>query len=241
MLIPRFTDLRAMVSELEADPEYATLGKAIRSALLAQSCLADIKQAADCCAALRSLMVNPAKIGTIERMSVEASLLANAITLYARATATAAKQHERGSIQITSSLTPDQRADHELLVTIRNRVIAHVYVAEPIDSEFWHQAEMFAVESKDRGWKPAVASRRVQNDTATLNRLERQLPIARSILVEKSRHRLEAVTDMLNQKRLPLAAFERHSFDPVRRFGSIQAVQMILDGQAGGEASVPAP
>jgi hypothetical protein len=226
-----------MAAELEADPQYAKLGYAVRSALVAQSCVADIRQAVDCCAALRSVLGSPRKIGTIERLTIESSLLANAVMLYARATATAAKDGERGAIKITPKMTTEQRADHDILVTIRNRALAHVYTAEPIDGELWHQAVLFAVETEGTGWRPAAGSRRVQNNLSTLERLERQLPVAHAMLTAKSRKRIDAITGMLNDDPLPLATFERFQFDPVERFGSAEAVQTILRGQAVGEAS----
>lgn len=237
MVVPRFTDLRAMAGELEVDPRYEKMGHAIKMVLVAQSCVADLSQSSDCCKALRALLLSPRKKGTIERAAVESSLLANAIMLYARATSTVAKKGERGAIQIDAKLTLAQKIDHNILVDIRNRALAHVYAAEPIAGELWHDQIMFAVEVDGLGWRPAGGSRRVQFDNTTLERLERQLPIARDLVRARSQKRIEAVTRMLNEQPVPVSLFETHLFDAIERFGSPAAVQNILEGMISGEAT----
>ena len=236
MIFPRFTDLGMIASELEANPRYKALFKTISSAMMAQSCAADIAQATDCCKTLANLLASPRKKGTLERSTTENSLLANAIILYARATAAGNKGGGRGSIQIISKLTPQQRIDHDILVAIRNRAVAHVHTAQPIAGELWHNELMMAVES-EQGWRPASASQRVQFDKPTFVRLGRQLPVAYEIVLVQFQKRVGAVTNMLNDASIPAALFETHQFDPVEQFGSISAVQQLLSGQVTGHAS----
>ena len=160
-----------------------------------------------------------------------------AVILYARATATSGSQGERGSVSPVDHLTAVQLADHEALLRVRNRALAHVYVGERMhDDETWHEDLFFAVET-DQGWKPAAASHRLQFHRPTLDRLRRQVPIAREHLEKRFFAHIEKLTAALNEVPSGAEIFARHTFDPVAKFGSAQAVAQVLRGRADGRTS----
>lgn len=237
MDFPRFTDMRGIERDLSGDPAYAKLGKAIRLATLAQSCKSDLAQAVSCCSALRALLASPRKRGTLERSTTENALLFTAVSLYGRATATVGKDQERGSINISAKLSSDQLLDHTALVTLRNRGLAHVYDREIVSDEVWHSDSLFLVERPGGGWLPSAVSSRLQFDIRTLERLERQLPVADAILLQRFHDGLALLQEVMRTEPVPLAVFEGNVFDPVPVFGSPAGVKMALDGMADGHAT----
>ena len=124
---PRFTDLNAIAAEIEGMPEYRRVRSAIEKAARAQSCVSDLAEAETCIAALDDILSSVRRSGTKTRSATEAALLRTAVTLYERATAAGAKRGERGSIQIAHHLTAHQLDDHNALVELRQRSLAHVY------------------------------------------------------------------------------------------------------------------
>lgn len=233
---PRFTNLRALASEIAHAPEYSRVLEAIDKAARAQSCVSDLAEAETCCVALRELLASPRRRGTLTRLATEGSLLRTAVTLYERATSAGAKKGERGSIQIAERLNAEQLEDHENLVSVRHRSLAHVYAGEEIDGQVWHRDVLFAVEEPP-AWYPAAASNRLQFADQTLQRLERQAPVALRLVKERFHSRLAKLTDMLNDNPLPAAVFEKHIFDPVPVFGSERSVQNVLEARKEGRGS----
>ncbi len=233
---PRFADLNGLATELESDPNYKGVVAIIRKAAVAQACVGDLSQAQSCCEALDDLLASPRKQGTMTRSTTEAALLQSAVILYARATATAGKMGERGSVQVTKKLTPEQLADHQFLVRVRNRAIAHVYGDEPIEGEIWHRHEMFLVEV-DRVWQPAGATKRFQFHKKTFDRLKRQIPVAHGLVTNAFHRHLNKLVAAMNANPIPLEAFERHLFNPVERFDGVQGAKSVLAGKATGHIS----
>lgn len=234
MSLPSFTDLRAVATALAGEQRYDPVTNAIREALFLQSCLADLNQSADCCRALRETLASPRRRGTIERAAIESALLATAVALYTRATATSGKQAERGASQIDAKLSEERKADHLAIVKIRNRAIAHVYAEEPIEGEVWHRDLMFAVKKPEGGWQPAACSQRIQFEKSTLEKLECLLPIAQAEIRSRALKRIEELTRLLNDRELSVSVLNDHEFDPVQRFGSLKIVKDILSGQSSG-------
>ncbi|UAJ10004.1 hypothetical protein [Polymorphobacter megasporae] len=225
----RFVDLRGVARDVGDDIRYARLLTTLRKAAQAQSCQSDLSQALSCCDALKQLLLSPRKRGTIERSSIESSLLFNAITLYARGTSTSGKMSERGPIDINSKLDDNQRDDHQILLKIRNRAIAHVYLEEDVADAIWHHENLFLVEIED-GWKIGAATKRVQFHKPTLDRLYRQLPIAIDIISDLCRKHLDRVTVVLSQNPVTSQTLAKNLIDPIAFFGSRQNV---LDAVAG--------
>lgn len=233
---PRFADLNSIADELSGDSAKANIVAIIRRASVAQACVGDLAQAGSSLDALDALLVSPRKRGTLERSATEMALLFTAVSLYARATATTAKKGERGSIQIGEKLSEDQRADHEALIRIRNRAIAHVHDDEPIEGELWHRNEMFLVELAP-AWQPAGAVKRFQFHRPTFDRLKRQVPLAQTIITDVYHRHLNKLVDLMNADPPALAVFERHLFDPRERFDGAEGVKAVLAGRARGRTS----
>lgn len=239
MIFPDFTDLRQIALALEGNAELEELRRTIESAWRAQSCNADLRQAADACDALSALRRSPRQRNSLARATTENALLATGVMLYARATATSGQRGERGSIQLDEkSLTAEQRADHTVLLEIRNRALAHVYRESPIAENFWHEDLVFAVDLAERGWKPAVGSNRISFHVPTFERLLRQISVADVLLMRAFHKRMDAMTRLINEASAPLNLFLRFRFDPVQRFGGVQAVEQILAGIPVGHATV---
>lgn len=233
---PRFTDLSAIAAEISDLPEYRRVGTAIEKAARAQSCVSDLQEAETCLEALDDILGSVRRSGTKTRLATEAALLRTAVTLYERATAAGPKLGERGSIQIVDRLSLEQLQDHNSLVALRQRSLAHVYPNEEISGDIWHHEVLFMIE-QGGPWKTAFASRRIQFHGEIFRRLKKQVPVALELVQDRFHERLKQISDILNETPLPLAIFERHVFDPVEMFGSKSAVQSVLDGQAQGRAS----
>ena len=234
--LPRFTDLRAIAEEIGDQPEYRRIRTAIDRAGRAQSCVSDLAEAETCLDALADIQGSVRRQDTITRLATEAALLRTAVTLYERATDAAAKLGQRGSISIIEQLTVEQRADHEALVLLRNRSLAHVYAGEEVDGQVWHEELLFAVEV-GVPWQPAAASHRIQFSASTLARLKRQVPIALHLIRERFLLRLSELSEILRINPLPIAMLERHLFDPIARFGSERAARNVLAAREEGRGS----
>lgn len=233
--LPLFADLRLLAAQLADHSNWGKIQKAIRKAALAQSCVTDLAQASDCCSALRQLLVSPRKRGTEERAATESSLLMSAALLYARATEGNGGRGERGSMQITAQLTSDALDDHRLIVKVRNRALAHVYHDEEVDNEIWHQSTLIAVLMPE-GWLPAAASKRVQIHKSILDRLQRQIPVAQSIILRAFHTHINNLINLMNSSGIDVAAANASLVDPIAVFGSGEAVKRALAGIPSGKA-----
>jgi hypothetical protein len=236
MTLPRFTDLRGIVRDIQDDPAYPGLANTIRRASTAQSCVSDLRQAETCCEALEALLLSPRKKGTMTRSTTENALLMTGVLLYARATSTSGSMGERGSTDISSKLDAAQLIEHEALLEVRNRALAHVYSRTMIADGVWHDDTFFLVET-DQGWKPAAGTKRFLFHRPTFDRLRRQLPIAGRLVKEVYHKRLNRLTDLLSENPVEWAIFEKNLFDPIQFFGSEQGVLNALAGMSDGEAS----
>lgn len=234
---PNFADLRTLADELRKQPEFARLSSRIDKALKTQSCLADLREARACLSALEEMLPSPRKRNSETRHATEAALIRSCVTLYERATNAAGKRKERGSINIHENLSPDQLRDHQAIVSLRQRSIAHVYPGESVNGAKWHDDRIFAVEM-DKGWRAAAASHRIQFQEATYLTLKRQIPVAEQIMYHKFQERMAELVASLNDTPVEQAAFLRHTFDPVSYFGSHEGVLTALEGQRTGTSSL---
>lgn len=238
-MFPDFADAELVAQELAKHHEFRRLSTEIRKAALTQSCEADLRQAETCCNVLRTLMASPRRKGTLERTATESALLTKAVLLYARATYGTGQKGERGAISVADKLTKEQLADHDALIAVRNRSIAHVYSNESVADQVWHQGKVFLV-STENGWKPGAVKKSYHRIKPTLGQLERQVPTARAIIETLFQKRMARVTDMLNANPVPALIMKACQFDPISLFGTAMAVQQALDGIASGWASFPA-
>ena len=231
MSFPPFVNLSSLAEQLEKTGKDRQLRMALKQAWRAQSCLGDLTQAKDSCSVLRNIIGRPRKSDTPELLTTERALLTMAVILYARATSTSGQKGERGSIQLDrSKLTKEQWADHQSLLDVRNQALAHVYSSQEVGSYLWHRELLFAVELKAGRWKTASATNQVSFHAATLERLERMLPIAHELIMERFQKRMLAISARLNEGGVQQSMMLAHQFDPVRAFGSEQAVRRLLTG-----------
>lgn len=237
--LPKFADGEALARDLQRDPRYASLANVIRRAALEQSCASDLSQASSCCDALKWLLESPRQKGTLTRAATENALLTTAILFYARATATSGKKGERGSVDVRDGFRkhdPDLVIEHQAIIAVRNRAIAHVYPNEIIAGELWHEERPFLVEQAE-GWLPAGAKRSIQFHRLTFDRLVRLIPIAQGIIFAKYHKSTGRMTDLYNANPIPQKLLAKHKIDPVAFFGSEQAVRDALAGIPAGSAA----
>jgi hypothetical protein len=233
---PTFTNLGALAEEL-ASRGNVKLRAIMTQAWRAQSCLGDLRQATDCADALRTMLGRSDEQDTPVLLTVERSLLANGVMLYARATSTNGDKGERGSIQLSEKkLSPEEWTDHNALLDVRNQAMAHVYRFRKLNDHDWHRSVFFAVSAGDGRWKPASASNQTSFHAETFSKLDRMLPVAVREIRLKFHERMEAVTNLVNSH-VKAASLLKHQFDPCSVFGGEDAVSALLAGQAEGDAS----
>lgn len=231
---PAFTDLTAVAEELASRGKVG-LRSMLTQAWRAQSCLGDLRQSNDCVEVLREMVDRKDDSPTL--LTVERSLLANAVMLYARATLTNGPKGERGPIQLSEKkLTADEWKDHQAILDVRNQAMAQVYRARKLSEHEWHRSVFFAVDAGGGRWKPACASNQTTFHADTFAKLKRMLPVALRELKLKFHERMEAVTKAVNSE-VKASTLRKSVFDPVAAFGSRGAVQALLDGEASGDAA----
>ncbi len=237
--MPRFVDLYALAADLDRKKGGKELRFALDQAWRAQSCLSDLRQARDCCDVMASDFTVSSNL---HRETIKRSLLMTGIGLYVRATSTSGKSGERGSIQLDEGrLTPDQRADHKLLIAIRKQALAHVRPETEIAAHRWHDEVFAAVEQIDGSWQTLSGTRQTGFHTDSYARLKRMAPVAHEIVLDVYGRRSQAVTDRFNAARPNKELFDRHCVDPVATFGSAEAVKHILSQQGVKETSFWSP
>ena len=234
--LPAFIDLRALADDLAGKSEYRRLRSALDGAGKAQSCAADLALAQTHCDALTQMLPSPRRRGTLTRQATEGALLQLAVILYERATQAASSRGERGSIKIRDHLTPEQRRDHDALVRIRQRALAHVYPNEVVNEQVWQYDVMLAVE-QGLAWQPVAATKRVQFNLATFQRLERLLPDVYAMMIARFHKHLAKAMQIMNDSPLPQALFDKHRIDPVTVLGSRENVTAAIEGRVSGHAS----
>lgn len=241
--LPITVDLLKLASSLEARGVTRKLAGSLRTAWRAQSCLADLGQAQGACDALDSISDNPGTLGAAALFHLRSGTLAAAIMLYARATTTGSgKGSERGSVKLDAAkLTPEQIADHEELVRVRNGAIGHVENGAKIAGDYWHRDFVFAKRSGIANWDVSAASLHIGFHDATFAMLKRQLPVAAAQLEKKCRERIEGGMQAIRDLNLSDADLLRYQVNPIEWFGSVHAAQFALSGSAGESDSAWTP
>ncbi|MEV5032082.1 hypothetical protein MRBLMC3_001276 [Sphingobium sp. LMC3-1-1.1] len=232
--IPPLADLKLVAASLDGDARFEKLNAMIRSASVAQSCHSDLAEAAHTIEALEELLKSPRKKGSTVRSTTECALQFNAISLYTRATATAAKHGERGAIQVRGKLSPLAQIDHDIVVGARNRAIAHVYSEEAIGERIWHRDHLL-VQKFDDGWVPLGYTNRVQVDRNMINRLTTLVPVAREIVNAAFQKRVKAIMNLMNDNVVPEAVFQAARVDPLLFYGSREEAMRAAHGRHLGQ------
>ena len=233
---PAFLDLRSLADQLVGQDEYRRLRTELDRAAKAQSCSGDLALAQSQCDALADMLPSPRKRGTLNRQATEGALLQMAVILYERATSAAAKRGERGSVSVIDRLNADQLSDHHAIVRVRHRALAHVYPNESVNGEVWQRDLLLAV-AEGEAWQPVAATKRLQFNRATYERLQRQIPVMQGLLKERYQENLSKALRYLNEHPLPQAVYQKHLIDPIAAFGTRANVVAALQGRAFGQAS----
>lgn len=236
MSLPVTINLMALAAELEAKGGKRKLRNALKSAWRAQSCLADLNQVQDICVEIDRLKLQTFSIGQTALVHMQGALMTTAILLYARATATGGSGRERGSIQL-KNLTPEQQADHRVLIKIRNSALGHVETSTDIAGDFWHVDYLFAKQAGPGLWGFASASTSIGLNYDAVAALKRQLPVAITAIRERCRERLEDVQTAMSEAKPTELTMLRHQVDPVAWFGSLETARRMLAGAPGEESS----
>jgi hypothetical protein len=163
----------------------------------------------------------------VERSATESALLLVTVTLYGRATVTVGKLGERGSISIRDKLDDAQRADHDALADLRNRVVAHVHNDELVAGHVWHRQALYLVEV-DNGWRPASAVVRRTLNHEALYRLERLLPVVHALLVARFHQHTGMIVDLMNEHGVSPTVFNKCRFDAAAFYGSEEELRKSL-------------
>ena len=234
--LPKFADLEAMAAALGPIPQRAKLDNILKRLKRTQSCIADLSLAQHSCEALSQLGSIHTAMPPVHRTAVEHALTANAIVLYARATSTNSNKGERGSVSINDRLSKEDKPDHEMILDLRDKVIAHVHPGEEVADSIWHHEKVFAVED-GQGWIPAAGTRRVQTEPATAKRLRKMIPLAQAILRVTYDRQIAALVDVLHQIGVEQSLFESHPLDPTTIFGSVEEARRSFQNRHRGQSS----
>ena len=240
--LPVTVNLMKLATSIEAKGGDKRISSALRQAWRAQSCSADLEQAQGACDALTQLTEKPASIEPGALLHVQSGLLTTAILLYARATATGGSKSERGSVLLDASkLTPEQQADHETIVRLRNGAIGHVEQGARIAGDLWHRDFLFAKGARPGDWEFSSASLSIGFHLEVTATLRRQLPVATAIVKAKCQERLAKAIAVIRDAKLSDKDLLRYRVDPVEWFGSIEAALLIFSGGPGTETSAWLP
>lgn len=214
---PIAIDLSRLAERLNTESRLPGLIQSVNRARRIASCIVDLEHATDACniiSNLEKLSLSESNVSLIRQ-----ALLYSALSLYVRATITAAKNGERGSFE--PQLDPHHYVMHEKIKDIRNTALAHVNL-DMVDSGMqWHSACLaFVTNGKREGFFTIAAS--TNYDTEAFDILQELIPIAREQLMMKQDEAktkaismlIEAGGGMLN------ADTDVDSLDLVRHFGS---------------------
>jgi hypothetical protein len=202
--LPRTLDLSTVRERLVKGGSLRRLADTIGTALNAQSCLLDLRQSAANLEALQDIGINNFLGNQVapseqSREVVETALLEGAVSLYVRATHSGSKKGSRGSIQIVDHLSESERKDHETMVDVRNRAVAHVYQNKLVSDINRHRGAVLLVEHEG-GWRPGAAASRVTFDRHLLGCLTRQLPVATRIIDSKFDGLLHQLAELIDRE-----------------------------------------
>ncbi len=235
--LPAAISLGAIQAELAETKSFPDLEQKVRLAMKTQSCQSDLKEALDSLTALNELRGRSRGLGSRNREVTESALFRMTILLYARATITNAGSGERGPIQIHKHLDEQQLLDHQAIIDVRNMAQAHVYPNEEVAKESWHRAFIYLMRVTG-GWLPAAASNRILIAPALLNALNRQVPIALSLLAQRTSARLNEVSQAISRNHSPELndLLSRHPLDLITVFGNEMDAKRAVAGALAGHA-----
>ncbi|WP_290937489.1 hypothetical protein [Hyphomonas sp.] len=186
-------NLTALSDRLFAEKRLLSLAGKIRRAQHLGSMHADLVMAAESLDALEELY-SQSPSDDFSRQITEFALLSNALLLYARATKTTSK--ERGSFDLLSRFSADEKVVHQELVDLRDHAIAHFGSGGSYQG-LW-QAETVILQTTDEGGRVGVPTRRATRDRQLAARARKQVETARALIFEITQQKNDDVTDELN-------------------------------------------
>ncbi len=233
-----FIDFRQMAEAVADLPGLEHIAHALEGCWRAQSCHGDLNEAEEMIEALGAFLANEEAFDHRFLMAIKNALLANAVMLYARATATIGTGGERGAITISQKhLTEEQHLDHLKIIDVRNRANAHVYRDELVADELWVKTTVFGVINLDESSIAVGAlSNRISYHEPTYHRLARLIPVVKVVIKEKCEDKFAKIMAKLDGSGIPHSIFHQCNFDPVERFGE-DGVEIAIAGLDTGTAS----
>lgn len=233
---PKFIDMRSLSSECAKSVALRRINGPYQKALAVQSCLSDIRQAKECLNNLRKMKASPRKEGTLEKFTTEGALLAHAIGLYARGVGGSKSEGERGASQVGGVLPAELKDDHQHIMNLRNKALAHVYHGEDFNGAVWSEQIMLMIETEN-GFRPMVTTRTTQTHPEAMARLDRLIPVAEEILLKRWRKHIDKMTSLI-QALISGEQFYSHEIAPAKYFNGPQILQAIIDARESGEATL---
>lgn len=167
--------------------------------------------------------------------TIQQSLIVTGVTLYARATQGTRGRGQRGAIDIYAKLTEAERADHSELITLRNRVFAHVHTGEEHRDGIWHQQWVFAL--ADEAGPIGCVTRNIQTRLGIVDRLRRAIPIAIKLVSAQTQKHIGRATIAFNEC-APRIAVDPYLVSAEDYFGGEKIAREVLAGRAPGAASI---
>jgi hypothetical protein len=186
-------NLTALSERLFAEKRLKPFAGKIKRAKELASMHADLMMACECLDALDVSLAVPSASNDMSRSITEASLLSNAVVLYARATK--AKSDERKDCDLRAKFSPDQKVVHRELCDLRDKAIAHFGSGGSYAGEW--KVELVVLDVTDEGARVAVATRRKTVDKKLVQRARTQIETARALLSDLAKEKIDEVTEEL--------------------------------------------
>jgi len=182
----RVFDLTAAAAALSANPVAEPFIKAVRkfqSAISVSTDLAEVKKSVE---ELQKMRANLDGSGHIAR-----ALFNHAVVVYCRASHT--KAVERYDVGVIGAYSPEQRQAHKIIVTLRDKVLAHFGPGGG-----WHDERVLYLE-QDHGDSITAVHRRTNSDSMVFDLLENLLETAIPYVKDKEVDRAREIDDELTK------------------------------------------
>lgn len=193
-------DLTAAAAVLSANPKAQPFIKAVRkfqSAISVSTDLAEVKKSVE---ELQKMREEVAGSGHIVR-----ALLTHAVVVYCRASHT--KAVERYDVGVIGAYSPEQREAHKIIVTLRDKVLAHFGAGDG-----WHDERVLYLK-QDHGDAITAVHHRVNSDSMMVDILENLLEAAIPYVKEKEVDRAKEIDDELTKAPELFKLIDRIPFD----------------------------
>lgn len=180
----RVFDLSAAASSLSENPEARDFIKAVRkfqSTISVSTDLADVRQSVD---ELREMREDAGGKSHVAR-----ALLTHAVIVYCRATHS--KAIERYNVGVIGAYSPEQRKAHQMIVELRDKVLAHFGPGSG-----WHDEHVLYME-QPKGDSITAVHHRVNSDSMIFDIIHELLEVAIPYVKAREVERAKEVDDAL--------------------------------------------